>query len=609
MVLLVSVAIGGLVLAAVGLVAWREQMTPMGSFVTCPSSCTCHYSWLSGIAFINCSHLTLRHVPPGIPKAANEIDLSYNQLINLTHFPQPKLRKLDLTSNRLDNKQVVSFSDQVSSTVEELRLGNNKLTELLVGLPSTLKYLDLCQNRITALSSVLISALPLLEVLILAKNDLGVIEADSFCPRIGNPPPLAATLRRLDLSRNRIHTIEPSAFSCLVVLEELNLRGNSLRSIKATVFEGLSSLELLDLHRNHIESVENRAFVTLTSLSSLRLSRNQLSSVPRDLPVNLAVLDLSYNQITEVKKDASLLNVKVIFVSHNPLKCNQDLLWIKSHLARSARVCENSKICFLPPWLPVANESYMQELVPRCESPATLAGRALEDLNDDNFQFVKAQQTDCHNNQCQRQGQVRTTKLSHKQVAKTAHLFFGKSKPPCFPDLGADGKKWITATPISPTVLFVQWTLPPAFENYIVEVQFYLFGHRDCKSTIVDIPPDTKEEVLFNLKPGSDYVVCVVTRHDKDDPPVRMQDLCVETYTPALWFYQRFMNAALSECNECHPYLGPVFLFLLLGGLLLMGPKVWKEGLLSKYITGKIYTDNPIADKPNLAKCFTDNLD
>uniref|UniRef100_A0A8D0GA79 Mimecan n=1 Tax=Sphenodon punctatus TaxID=8508 RepID=A0A8D0GA79_SPHPU len=109
------------------------------------------------------------------------------------------------------------------------------------------------------------------------------------------------TLRRIDLTGNRIEEIEYGAFSKLLFLEELSLAENNL--LKLPVLP--PKLTTFNANQNRIKSrgIKANAFKKLTNLAYLYLAHNALESVPLNLPESLRILHLQYNNITTITDD------------------------------------------------------------------------------------------------------------------------------------------------------------------------------------------------------------------------------------------------------------------------------------------------------------------
>jgi Leucine-rich repeat (LRR) protein len=91
----------------------------------------------------------------------------------------------------------------------------------------------------------------------------------------------------------------------LTNLISLDLSFNQLKSLTNTNFNCLNNLTSLRLNNNNITTIDSDSFKNLTNLRFLYLSNNQISVIPQYLfethLINLRVIDLSYNLMTEIE--------------------------------------------------------------------------------------------------------------------------------------------------------------------------------------------------------------------------------------------------------------------------------------------------------------------
>ncbi|KAM4738360.1 osteoglycin, paralog b [Anableps anableps] len=106
-----------------------------------------------------------------------------------------------------------------------------------------------------------------------------------------------ATLRRIDLTGNRIAEIEDGAFSQLPQLEELILAENLLSKLPMLP----TTLVSFNVNSNKLKTqgVKANAFKKLTSLAYLYLGDNELTAVPQ-LPESLHIVHLHNNKISTI---------------------------------------------------------------------------------------------------------------------------------------------------------------------------------------------------------------------------------------------------------------------------------------------------------------------
>ena len=90
-------------------------------------------------------------------------------------------------------------------------------------------------------------------------------------------------LQELNLSNNRLNTLDAGVFAGLTALETLRLEGNMLTTLDAGVFAGLPALETLRLESNDLVTLDAGVFAGLSALGTLRLDGNELATLPDDV--------------------------------------------------------------------------------------------------------------------------------------------------------------------------------------------------------------------------------------------------------------------------------------------------------------------------------------
>ncbi len=134
-------------------------------------------------------------------------------------------------------------------------------------------------------------------------------------------------LQSLDVSWNRISTVENGTFRRLTGLKMLRLGRNKITTIQAGAFEGLSKLETLGLVFNRLTKLSKGTFRGMPNLKVLMLTHNQLTEIPvevlEELP-QLERLDIIGNPIAQdpqqiAKIQEALPKVLIITTSKFPL--------------------------------------------------------------------------------------------------------------------------------------------------------------------------------------------------------------------------------------------------------------------------------------------------
>ncbi|XP_071435843.1 toll-like receptor 13 [Pithys albifrons albifrons] len=179
-----------------------------------------------------------------------------------------------------------------------------------------LHTLDLTHNRLELLARGAFQGLPALTQLDLAHNHLSVLPTGVFTG-LGN-------LSVLRLDHNPLLAVAPGALRALPALATLRLRGGRLGALGpvAAAMGHLPRLDLLDLCGNVLSALGPGLPPTLRVLLLCNNSLGALSgAAPGTLPPGLRVLDLSYNNISEVAPLARLRlhNLTWLHLAGNPL--------------------------------------------------------------------------------------------------------------------------------------------------------------------------------------------------------------------------------------------------------------------------------------------------
>lgn len=186
------------------------------------------------------------------------LDLQHNHLIELPHnlfIKAQSLRYLNVSANKLENLPAASLSDDSFSSLEELYVTNNNLT-------------DKCIPLLTG----------------------------------------HGHLRVLHLAYNQLQTFTASKLAQLEQLEELDLSGNRLRAVPTTILN-CQRMHTLSAHSNCINAFPE--VLQLPEIKCVDLSCNELTDInlPESLPQKLQELDLTGNpRLNLDHKSLELLN-------------------------------------------------------------------------------------------------------------------------------------------------------------------------------------------------------------------------------------------------------------------------------------------------------------
>ncbi|XP_044056328.1 PH domain leucine-rich repeat-containing protein phosphatase 1-like [Siniperca chuatsi] len=186
------------------------------------------------------------------------LDLQHNHLTELPHnlfIKAQSLRYLNVSANTLENLPAASLSEDSSSSLEELYVTNNSLS-------------DKCVPLLTG----------------------------------------HGHLRVLHLAYNQLQTFTASKLARLEQLEELDLSGNKLRAVPTTILN-CQRMHTLSAHSNCINAFPE--VLQLPEIKCVDLSCNELTEVtlPETLPPKLQELDLTGNpRLNLDHKSLELLN-------------------------------------------------------------------------------------------------------------------------------------------------------------------------------------------------------------------------------------------------------------------------------------------------------------
>ena len=192
-----------------------------------------------------------------------------------------------------------------------------------------LKSLILQRNNITQFNTRHIALyFPNLKELVLWRNSIKQLKRKN----LGK----LKHLELLDISNNKIRTIENGIFKYMKLLVKLYLNGNQISSVSSQLLDGLDNL---DLSHNHLTLLDIDAFSKTPLLFSLKVTNNILRNwIPENAswPKYVYKLDLSGNKLVHMppipavilrSKGDSYLNLK-----QNPLFCGCKNLDVNSSL-------------------------------------------------------------------------------------------------------------------------------------------------------------------------------------------------------------------------------------------------------------------------------------
>lgn len=260
-----------------------------------------------------CSDLSLRSAPVNLPQGVQMLDLSRNQVQNLsleTLSFHTGLHHLNLHSNKIHFIQPGLFKDMKDLRVLDLsrnHLNVFALSKINVGPLAAVESLDLSSNGLyTGMSDYFLAESPSLENLYLDGNGITKIAQNTFSG--------STSLSKISLHNNVIMEIEDGAFDSLDQLTELDLSKNSITCI---IDFNLYNLAILNLSKNSLEFFQSVKSDHSFRLRSLDLSENKMLYFPL-LPENnvLEFLNVSRNHIQTLNSTETFMNHTSVSLNH-----------------------------------------------------------------------------------------------------------------------------------------------------------------------------------------------------------------------------------------------------------------------------------------------------
>ncbi|XP_072380134.1 uncharacterized protein [Diabrotica undecimpunctata] len=251
---------------------------------------------------------------------------SYNVFVNLSHNAIeeldgictgiPKLKHLDLSSNRITNLSQISLSN--CSYLSRYNISKNFINgippETFQGVP--IKTLDISENNLLYIDDLTFRNLKsVIKNIFLRKNTISTIGSKSF----GD----FDNLKIIDLSDNKIGNIDQYAFSNLQYIDTIYLSNNAIELLESYTFYNIS-VRNIHLQRNPIHYIKEKAFSNLNYLESLNLSNSAITLLENDVFFSLpaiCTIDLSNNHIYFLSNYTfSDIPVKNIYLYGNKIK-------------------------------------------------------------------------------------------------------------------------------------------------------------------------------------------------------------------------------------------------------------------------------------------------
>ncbi|GMS94896.1 hypothetical protein PENTCL1PPCAC_17071 [Pristionchus entomophagus] len=306
----------------------------------CPSHCTCRSR-----GRVDCSKYNHSIIPMGLPKGTISLDLHHNDInkIDLDAVENcTSLKILDLTNNLLTEVSPELFS--TLTNLESLVLRRNILTKVPSNLlaAKNLSKIDLRSNRISSLSVVEWTLLSAVKSVDFGRNNLSSLPLFSG----DSQSTVKASIEELDLTTNRIDSLNGGAISKLTSLKILRLPRNHIGSLNKEDFNGLVDLVSLDLSRNPLTLLDALTFSETPSLTSLNFARCNLSEMEDGVffgATSLRELNLSHNQLKTIHEGwlFGLSALERLDLSSNLITSIDNQVWTHVPTLKSLNLAKN----------------------------------------------------------------------------------------------------------------------------------------------------------------------------------------------------------------------------------------------------------------------------
>jgi insulin-like growth factor-binding protein complex acid labile subunit len=316
-----TVVLVSILLATPVIIFWLWLMIlPTSVTIQCPEECRCENDGF----YVNCSGSGLKSIPSILPKHIRRFVLDHNNIpfFAKDNFVSKGLVELEtIEANFCNIKKIEVGALNGLPKLTHLSVQGNQISEIIPGIFEKnfrLEYLHLANNLIEHLEVDVFSGLVNLDYILLQGNKLQYIHPDTF---LGLPK-----LKILYFSRNYDLQIPTDRqFINSYSLKRLGISGCNTASVSVETFANVSALEFLDLSYNRLRSLDINILKVLPNLSVLNLTRNEISEIipgTFEMVSHLKDLDLSHNRIEHLEFNVfyGLVNLKEIYLQRNNLQ-------------------------------------------------------------------------------------------------------------------------------------------------------------------------------------------------------------------------------------------------------------------------------------------------
>ncbi|XP_030845983.1 toll-like receptor 3 [Strongylocentrotus purpuratus] len=271
------------VLPATGLFRWSKNLSTLElASVNLKLLPNDTLKWSPSVESIYLSFNNLAFVNMSLCDRAKEIELAYNNIEHLT--AESFIVGCQSDYINLSGNPIKSVDPNViaSLRVRSLDLGDYPFT--LEVLKDT--FIGICRSEIVELS--------------IHGANFAVLPRDFFSPLRNCSPPV------LKFTGNNLQSLSQYVFSNLTRLVELDLSRNKIITVEPVFFQGMRELKVLNLNFNQIKYINPNTDEWTLDLNELYLRSNSLTEISEFAFFglrNLTLLDLSLN------KDLKVLNI------------------------------------------------------------------------------------------------------------------------------------------------------------------------------------------------------------------------------------------------------------------------------------------------------------
>lgn len=256
----------------------------------------------------------------------------------------------------LDHLNNAEFELLPVDKVRELKFVSCSFSNLSMTVPIRhgsdnyyLTSINLSENHIKSLTKFHFTVEDLLRA-DLSRNEIENLDTPSIFEE-------QSTLKKIDLSFNKITFIHSEAFKGLTELSELCLNNNEIKEINGFIFSPLYNLKILELSVNYIEAFENDTFSALVNLEKINLEKNDFFQFNFSiLENNYQLRDISIGDFNSLENDGFMLlsgnsnvitNYNLTKVIESDFIANGSVIRINNSKISSLTIGSQSKMIFV----------------------------------------------------------------------------------------------------------------------------------------------------------------------------------------------------------------------------------------------------------------------